>query len=45
MKTDYNYAFDIEIHSPGVKEDIKKTIVTGTLRLKASATDTGNEVE
>lgn len=45
MKTDYDYVFDIEIHSPGVKEDIKKTIITGTLRLKASATDTRNEVE
>jgi hypothetical protein len=43
MKTDKDYVFDIEIHSQGVEETIKKTIVTGTLRLKASATRTCNE--
>ena len=44
MKADYNYVFDIEIHSPGaVNEPIKKTIITGTLKLKASSTSTYNE--
>lgn len=44
MKTDFEYVFDIEIHS--VFEDgtvIKKTIITGTLNLLASSTRTCNE--
>lgn len=44
MKADFDYVFDIEIHSPGTAEmPIKKTIITGILRLKASATKTCNE--
>ena len=44
MKADYNYVFDIEIHSPGTdNKPIKKTIITGTLKLKASSTMTFNE--
>lgn len=44
MKTDYDYTFDVEIHSPGVGDDvIKKTIMTGTLRLKAESTRACNE--
>lgn len=44
LKADYNYTFDIEIHSPGTADmPIKKTIVTGTLKVKASATRTFNE--
>ena len=44
MKTDYDYTFDIEIHSEGAKgEMIKKTIITGVVRLKGSATRTCNE--
>lgn len=44
MKTDYDYVFDIEIHSPGVDGDvIKKTIMTGKLRLFASSTRSCNE--
>ena len=39
MKTDTDYPFDIEIHCG----DIKKTIVTGVLRLKPSCTRTCNE--
>lgn len=44
MKTDYDYVFDIEVHSKGSKgETLKQTIITGILRLKASATKTINE--
>lgn len=44
MKTDVDYIFDIEIHSNGINgEVIKKTIITGIVRLKASATKTCNE--
>lgn len=45
MKADYEYVFDIEMHSPGVNNTvIKKTIITGTLKLIASSTKTCNEV-
>lgn len=44
MKIDTDYTFDIEIHSEGVDGEIlKKTIITGTLRLKGSATKRCNE--
>lgn len=44
MKVDTDYTFDIEIHSEGTSDmAIKKTIATGTLRLKGSATRTCNE--
>lgn len=44
MKANVDYVFDIEIHSLGFEgEVIKKTIATGTVRLKASATKTCNE--
>lgn len=44
MKVDYDYFFDVEIISPGVNnEEIKQTIITGTLRLKEVATQTVNE--
>lgn len=44
MKTDYDYMFDIEIHSPELNGDIiKKTIITGKLKVKASSTKTCNE--
>lgn len=44
MKIDNDYEFDIEIHSDGVDgEIIKKTIITGIVRLKGSATKTCNE--
>lgn len=44
MKTDFDYEFDIEIHSNGVAGDvIKRTIVTGILRLKSSSTKACNE--
>lgn len=44
MKIDTDYTFDIEIHSNGVNgETLKKTIVTGIVRLKGSATRTCNE--
>ena len=44
MKTDYDYTFDIEIHSDGVNgEVLKKTIITGIVRLKGSSTRTCNE--
>lgn len=44
MKTDYDYIFDIEIHSEGVMGEIlKKTIITGIVRLKGSATKRINE--
>ena len=44
MKTDKDYVFDIEIHSQGVDgEVIKRTIVTGVVRLLGSATRTCNE--
>lgn len=44
MKTDFDYTFDIEIHSNGVNgEVLKKTIITGIVRLKGSATKTCNE--
>lgn len=44
LKADYDYTFDIEIHSPGTADmPIKKTIITGTLKVKASATKTCNE--
>ena len=44
MKTDFEYVFDIEIHS--ILEDgtvIKRTIITGTLNLLPSSTRTCNE--
>lgn len=44
LKVDTDYIFDIEIHSTVEGKIIKKTIATGTLRLKASATRTCNEV-
>lgn len=44
LKADYDYVFDIEIHSQVGEETIKKTIATGTLRVIASATRTCNEV-
>ena len=44
MKVDTDYTFDIEIHSEGVNgEVLKKTIITGIVRLKGSATRTCNE--
>ena len=44
MKTDYDYTFDIELHSEGVEgEVLKKTIITGIVRLKGSATKSCNE--
>ena len=44
MKTDFDYTFDIEIHSDGLNGEIlKKTIITGIVRLKGSATRTCNE--
>ena len=44
MKTDYDYTFDIELHSEGVDgETLKKTIITGIVRLKGSATKSCNE--
>lgn len=44
MKIDTDYVFDIEIHSYGIHgEVIKKTLTTGTLRLKGSATKSCNE--
>lgn len=44
MKIDTDYVFDIEIHSQGVNgEVVKKTIITGIVRLKGSATKTCNE--
>lgn len=45
MKVDYDYFFDVEIVSPGTGEDeIKQTLMVGTLRLKEVATQTVNEV-
>ncbi len=44
MKTEYEYVFDIEIHSTlEGGEVIKKTIITGTLNLLPSSTRTCNE--
>ena len=44
MKTGDDYVFDIEIHSKGINgEVLKKTIITGIVRLKGSATRTCNE--
>lgn len=44
MKTDFEYAFDIEIHSTQENGDvIKRTIITGTLNLLPSSTRTCNE--
>ena len=44
MKADFDYVFDIEIHSDGLNgEMLKKTIITGIVRLKGSATRTCNE--
>lgn len=44
MKTDKDYVFDIEIHSQGVDGDvIKKTIITGVVKLKGSSTRPCNE--
>lgn len=43
LKTDVDYSFDVEIHSIVANDTIKKTIITGTLRLKASPTKTCNE--
>lgn len=45
MKVDYDYFFDVEIVSPGTGTDeIKQTLMVGTLRLKEVATQTVNEV-
>lgn len=44
MKVNKDYCFDIEIHSETGKETIKKTIATGILKLKPSATRSCNEV-
>jgi hypothetical protein len=44
LKVDTDYVFDIEIHSETGEGTVKRTIVTGILRLKASATRTCNEV-
>lgn len=43
MKADKEYTFDIEIHSNTEDEVIKKTIIKGTMKVKASATKTCNE--
>lgn len=44
LKADTDYSFDVEIHSVASTGDIiKKTIITGTLRVSASATKTCNE--
>lgn len=44
MKADYDYVFDVTIHSEGTDGDvIKENAITGILRLKASATKTINE--
>lgn len=44
LRKDYEYPFDIEIHSPtDTNIPIKKTIITGTLKVKASSTRTCNE--
>lgn len=44
MKIDTDYVFDVEIHSNGLNgEVLKKTIVTGIVRLKGSATKSCNE--
>ena len=45
LKADFDYVFDIEIHSDVEGELVKKTIVTGVLRVLASATKTCNEVK
>lgn len=45
LKADVDYVFDIEIHSDTEEELVKKTIVTGVLRVQASATKTCNEVK
>ena len=45
LKADFDYIFDIEIHSDTGEELVKKTIVTGVLRVLASATKTCNEVK
>ena len=44
LKVDTDYVFDIEIHSNVEGEIVKKTIATGILRLKPSATRSCNEV-
>lgn len=44
LKADFDYVFDIEIHSDLGEELVKKTIATGVLRVLASATKTCNEV-
>ena len=44
LKADVDYVFDIEIHSDTEGELVKKTIVTGVLRVLASATKSCNEV-
>lgn len=44
MKTDFDYSFDIEIVTPGDDDvDIKKTIISGILRLKSATTRKYNE--
>ena len=44
MKTDFEYPFDIEIHSTGADgKTIKKTLVVGTLNLLTNSTRTYNE--
>lgn len=44
MKTDFEYIFDIEIHSPGANEEvIKRTIITGSINLLPSSTRPCNE--
>lgn len=45
LKANTNYVFDIEIHSKVGEKLIKRTITTGILKLKASATKTCNEVD
>lgn len=44
LKADFDYIFDIEIHSDMEGETVKRTIATGVLRVLASATRTCNEV-
>lgn len=44
LKVDTDYVFDIELHAQVGEETVKKTIATGILRLKASATRSCNEV-
>lgn len=43
MKPDIDYVFDIEIVTPELVENIKKTIMTGTFKLNNTATRVYNE--